>query len=208
MPTGTQRSTRGPRLAGDERRGQILDVTKRIVGEHGLHAVSIDRVAREAGITRALVYQHFSNLPGLLQALLDRENDRATAGIAAMLSQALDAAGPLEALEAALDGYLQAVQADPVTFRVALVAPAGAPEFIRQRVEQSRAALVGHLADLIAGAFAPPGDEGPPDPELSAWSLSALADQWAHLLLTDPDRFSTERILAHARWILGHFESP
>lgn len=208
MPTDTQRSTRGPRLAGDERREQILDVTKHIVGEHGLHAVSIDRVAREAGIARALVYQHFSNLPGLLRALLDRENDRATAGITAMLSQALHATGPLEALEAALDGYLRAVQADPVTFRVALVAPEGAPEFIRHRVEQSRAAIVGHLADLIADAFGPSSDEGSPDPELSAWSLSALADQWAHLLLTDPDRFGAGRILAHARWILGQFASP
>src|SRR5204862_8269259 len=46
------------RMTASERREQLLDVTKAIVAEHGFHAVSIEAVAREAGITRAIVYGH------------------------------------------------------------------------------------------------------------------------------------------------------
>jgi hypothetical protein len=30
-----------------------------------------------------------------------------------------------------------------------------------------------------------------------------LADEAARMVLTDPERFSVERILTHARWLLG-----
>src|SRR3954467_15375365 len=67
-------ATRHTRMTGAERREQILDVTKEIVRSSGFHAVSIDRVAREAGVTRPVVYTHFGDLAGLLNALVDRGN--------------------------------------------------------------------------------------------------------------------------------------
>ena len=59
------------RMQAGERREQLLDATKAIVAERGFHAVSIEAVAREAGITRPIVYGHFNDLPGLLEALVD-----------------------------------------------------------------------------------------------------------------------------------------
>jgi hypothetical protein len=35
--------------------------------------------------------------------------------------------------------------------------------------------------------------------------MSALSDHWARLMLTDPDGFTPERILEHARWALTRF---
>ena len=61
------------RLPRAQRREQLLDVTKRIVGQDGLHAVSIERVSREAGITRPIVYEHFSDLGGLLDVAVGQE---------------------------------------------------------------------------------------------------------------------------------------
>ena len=55
-------------MSASERREQLLDVTKEVVGEDGFHAVSIEGVARRAGITRPVVYEHFGDLPGLLEA--------------------------------------------------------------------------------------------------------------------------------------------
>ena len=69
-------------MSADERREQLLDVTKEIVGEQGFHAVSIEAVARGAGITRPVVYGHFDDLPGLLEAMVDREGTRALAQLA------------------------------------------------------------------------------------------------------------------------------
>ena len=71
------------RLSARERREQLLDATKAIVARDGFHAVSIEAVAREAGITRPIVYGHFHDLPGLLEALVEREGARALRRLAA-----------------------------------------------------------------------------------------------------------------------------
>jgi AcrR family transcriptional regulator len=202
-------SVRGVRMPREARREQLLDVTKEIVGELGLHAVSIDRVAREAGISRPIIYEHFRDLTGLLTALLDREGGRALAQLVEVMSR-IDA-GPesssvLDALLAALTGYLEAVRADPITWRLVLMPPEGAPAFLRERVDQAREAVIAQLALFIERAYVPAGGQRSPDPELTASSMSALADHWARLLLTHPERFGMERLLVHARWALSRFE--
>ena len=96
-------------------------MTKEIVGEQGFHAVSIEAVARRAGITRPVVYEHFGDLKGLLEALVAREGARALAQLAAILPRVRSAeGGGREDLLAGLRGYLEAVQADPVTWRLVL----------------------------------------------------------------------------------------
>jgi AcrR family transcriptional regulator len=201
----TQPTPRSIRLSRPERRQQLLDVTKQVVGEDGLHAVSIDRVAREAGISRPIVYEHFSDLGGLLGALLDREGQRALEQLVAVLPDASGSGDVLEVLLEALAGYLTAVQADPVTWRLVLMPPEGAPPFLHERIDQARSAVVAQLTQLIDTAFAPRGGQRSPDPELTAHSMSALSDFWARLLLTDPESFDLERILVHARWTLSNF---
>jgi AcrR family transcriptional regulator len=196
---------RPARLSRSERREQLLDVTKRIVGEDGLHAVSIDRVAREAGISRPIVYEHFSDLGGLLGVLLDREGQRALAQVTEVVPSEAPGGAITEVLLDALAGYLRAVQAEPVTWRLVLMPPEGAPAFLHERITRARAAVVAQLATLVASAFAPAGGQRSPDPELTAESMSALADHWARLLLTAPERYDVERILRHARWMLAGF---
>ncbi len=56
------------RMTAGERREQLLDAAKAIVVADGFHAVSIEAVARAAGITRPIVYGHFRDLGGLLEA--------------------------------------------------------------------------------------------------------------------------------------------
>lgn len=187
-------------MTAEERREQLLDVTKRIVDERGFHAVSIEAVAREAGITRPVVYGHFADLQALLEALVDREGERALAQLATVLPTDLGEGDAREKLLAGMRGYLEAVQADPATWRLVLMSPEGAPEVLRERVAQGRAAVVAALAAAV-GAGGPPGHESP-DPELTARMMSALSDESARLVLTDPEQFPPERILAHTRWAL------
>jgi AcrR family transcriptional regulator len=194
------RLTASGRLSAEERREQLLDVTKTIVAEHGFHAVSIEAVAREAGITRPVVYGHFRDLQALLVALVEREGERALAQLATVLPTSLAEGDPREKLLAGLRGYLEAVQADPVTWRLVLMPPEGAPVVLRERVEQGRAAVVAALAATVGSAVGPGGAS--PDPELTARMMSALADESARLVLTDPERFPPERILTHTSWFL------
>jgi AcrR family transcriptional regulator len=188
-------------MSAGERREQLLDTTKAIVDRRGFHAVSIEAVAREAGITRPVVYSHFHDLPGLLEALVDREAVRASTQLAAVLPSDLAGGDPRERLFSALRGYLRAVEEDPATWRLVLVTPEGAPDILREQIAQGRAAAIAQLAAAVVPVFG--GGRESPDPEMTARTLSALADEAARLLLADPERYPAERILSHARWFLG-----
>jgi AcrR family transcriptional regulator len=190
------------RLSGAERREQLLDATKQIVGEQGFHAVSIEAVARRAGITRPVVYGHFGDLQGLLEAMVDREGARALAQLAEILPSKLHAgAGPRENLVAGLRGYLEAVRADPVTWRLVLMPTEGAPAVLRERIGAGRDAVVATLAEVVGPGLGPGGAS--PDPALTARMLSATADEAARLMLTDPQGYPIERLVAHAEWVLA-----
>jgi AcrR family transcriptional regulator len=181
------------RMHAGERREQLLDATKTIVAERGFHAVSIEAVAREAGITRPIVYGHFHDLPGLLEALIERETARALA----QLDIPDDLTGdPRHALLASLRTYLEAVRDDPATWRLVLMPPEGAPAILHDLIAQGRAAVLEQLARAVG-----PGLESP-DPELFAHTLSAISDEGARLLLTDPERYPVERIVAFADWLM------
>jgi AcrR family transcriptional regulator len=190
-----------PRMPAAERREQLLDATKAVIAERGLQGVSIEAVARRAGITRPVIYGHFTDLQGLLEALLRRESERALLQLRAILPTDLGAGDPREQLLAALEGYLAAVAEDPGTWRLLLMPPEGAPALLRDLLAVGRAAVVAHLARAAEPGL---GRGGPsPDPELTARTLSAVADEAARLLLTDPERYPVERLLAHARWVLA-----
>jgi AcrR family transcriptional regulator len=64
------------RLSPEIRREQILDHAGRIVATDGLTGVSMERIAREAGISKALIYAYFSNQTVLLKDLLRRDLER------------------------------------------------------------------------------------------------------------------------------------
>src|SRR5918994_2855491 len=121
------------RMTAAERREQLLDATKAIVVADGFHAVSIEAVARAAGITRPIVYGHFTDLGGLLEALVERESRRA-------LEQLPDT---YEDLLGALTAYLEAVRTDPDTWRFVLMPQEGAPRLLHERIAAGRPAVVG-----------------------------------------------------------------
>ncbi len=200
--TSLTQTGRRARLSGAERREQILDVTKELAFERGFHAVSIEVVAREAGISRPVVYNHFDDLPGLLEALIDRESQRALQQLAAVLPKDFGPSETVDQMLAALRDYLEVVEADPLTWRLVLMPPEGAPEILRERIAQGRTGVIALLTEIVRGGGGPIGPS--PDPELTARTLSALSDEGARLILTDPEHFSAERIVEHARWLLSH----
>ena len=69
MSTANRKRTR---LSAEARREQILDEAARLTLEEGLYAVSMERLAREVGISKGLVYNYFPDRDALLAALLHR----------------------------------------------------------------------------------------------------------------------------------------
>jgi AcrR family transcriptional regulator len=189
-------------MSAAQRREQLLDVTKTLVGEQGFHDLSVEAVAKRAGITRPVIYAHFEDLDALLEAMLEREALRALTQLGAIMPQELPAGGQRkQALLGALRGYLEAIESDPVTWRLVLMPPEGAPHMLRETVERGRDAIVATLAQVVGPGLAP--ERPSPDPHLTARLLSALSDEAARLLLSDPDAYPIERLMRHAEWLLG-----
>lgn len=73
MPLTQTAKPRRTRLAPEERSQLILDAAAQIVVNEGVSAVNMDRLGRDAGISKALVYNYYPNRSELLRALLLRE---------------------------------------------------------------------------------------------------------------------------------------
>ena len=57
------------RISGEERRKQILEAARGVCAEKGFAGTTLDDIADEAGISRALVVQHFGTKEGVYEAL-------------------------------------------------------------------------------------------------------------------------------------------
>jgi AcrR family transcriptional regulator len=134
------------RMRAPERRDQLLDVARRMFGTSGFHAVSMDSVAREAGVTKPILYDHFPSKRDLYLALLDvtlvelKENVRA----------ALEApTGNRERIRSSFQVYFDFVDQQAAGFRLLMQETVGAEDDFRRRVESVRAEILSEVAELI-----------------------------------------------------------
>lgn len=67
------------RLAREDRLRQLLDVAWQLIREEGTEALTLGRLAEQAGVTKPVVYDHFSTRPGLLAALYQEFDERQNA---------------------------------------------------------------------------------------------------------------------------------
>ena len=65
------------RASADERRGRILQTARNLFGRYGYGAVSIERIASEAGVAVPTVYTMYRSKRALLFALLDHVDAQA-----------------------------------------------------------------------------------------------------------------------------------
>lgn len=78
------------RLSREERHRQLLDVSWRLIREEGTDALTLGRLAEQAGVAKPVVYDHFGTRPGLLAELYREFDDRQTA----LMNTALRESGP------------------------------------------------------------------------------------------------------------------
>jgi AcrR family transcriptional regulator len=193
-PTWTAPTSR--RMPQAQRREQLLDVTLELLSERGFTAISMEAVARRAGVNRAVVYRSFANVGMLLTALLHREDHRIRDALQRVIPTS-PCGTPAELLAATLTGFLADVIDSPQSWRVALLRPESAPISLQKVVNRRRAALAEQLEPLIGWGV---GAEGVHDLEALARMLLCVSEELARLVLDDPD-FPLERVIAGS-WAL------
>lgn len=123
-------SASGSRLPRTARREQILIAATAAFARSGFAGTGLDDIAREAEVSRAILYRHFDSKADLYRAVLQRARARlATA-----------AQGP-DFTAASVDGLLAAAAEDPDGFRLLFQHAAREPEF-RDEMGRFRAEMV------------------------------------------------------------------
>ena len=99
-----------PRRRDPDRKQQILRAAANLFAQRGFHAVSMEEIGGEVGITASAIYRHFDSKPAVLVAMFDRVIDR-------LLSEGQSVAAdrgaePRASLMELVDGQIEFVVAD------------------------------------------------------------------------------------------------
>src|SRR6266511_3507336 len=163
------------RLRRAERREQILAAATRAFARAGFAATSLDDIAAQAGVSRAILYRHFDSKTDLYRAVLDRACTRLASTV-----------GTSDFTAASIDALVGAAAEDPDGFRLLFHHAAREPEF-RAEMDRFHTAMVTIAQRELAARI--------PDPTWATWAARltpvvavALRERTDVLAYRDGDR--------------------
>ncbi|MFI1916022.1 TetR/AcrR family transcriptional regulator [Nocardia sp. NPDC020380] len=193
---GTDRPRRryAPRLPPEQRRAQLLDAAFTVLERAELHELSMEAVAAEAGVGKPVLYTVFKTRAELVEALLERERERALDQVADTLPTDLLGADPVVAASATVKAFVDVALRDPTRWRLILAGPGSAPDEYREAIRSSRAGVFDQAEALVRmGLIADPRWSAM-DSALLTNSLLTIAEMLGRLAVSDPDTYPRDRI--------------
>jgi AcrR family transcriptional regulator len=106
---------RGNRLPRDERRGQLLIAASDIFVDRGYHAAGMDEIAERAGVSKPVLYQHFSSKLELYLAVLQRHVENLVSGVRQALRTTTD---NRQRLRSAVQAFFDFIEHDSQGYRL------------------------------------------------------------------------------------------
>jgi AcrR family transcriptional regulator len=113
MATNLQVAAR--RLTAEQRRQQLVAVALELFAQRGYRSTTMDDIAEAAGVTKPLVYQHFSSKRALYLELV---NSIAQELLLAVRSAVMQAEGPRQQVEMGFAAYFRLVVSREAEFRL------------------------------------------------------------------------------------------
>lgn len=102
------------RLTASQRRAQLIEVGRHVLAEHGYEATSVEELARAAGVSKPIIYEHFGGKEGLFAVIVDREMDL----LLQRVTSSISAGTPRERFEGAVLAFLHYIEERPSGFAV------------------------------------------------------------------------------------------
>lgn len=103
-----------------ERRQQLLLVARRTFAEKGFQATTMDDIAREAGFTKPIIYQHFESKTDLYREIVAQTAQSLLNRLDQVVSSV---ASPRSKIEVAFGVYFDMVVSETDAFRVLFIHP-------------------------------------------------------------------------------------
>ncbi len=157
------------RLSAAERRDELLTAASEVFGRAGYHGASLEEIAQTAGVSKALIYEHFASKRELHAELVDAH---ATEIFRRLQANAEAGTTGEERLRGGIDAFLSFVEEHRDAWK-ALFRDASDPE-VAEAIAGVQQQAVGVIAELMASD--PDIREDPErDPGQRALTLEAYA---------------------------------
>ena len=139
MSTGTKRI---PRAIREQ---QMLDSAISVFADLGYRSASMDTIARDAGVSKPMLYLYYGSKEELFSACMTRESGRL---IDQLTTAAVAGSGPRDRLEGVVQSFLEYVDQHTDSWNVVYRQSFAEPAF-RGEVEKIRSGLVDLTTDLL-----------------------------------------------------------
>jgi AcrR family transcriptional regulator len=155
----------------DERRRQLLELGAQLFATHSFGELSMARIAREAGISKALLYHYFPSKQDFFVATLQQGAQEI-----ARRTEPDPNLPPLEALAASLDAFLAWIEENETAYRKLMESVGSVPE-VQALIDDIRDATSARILDGL-------GADDPPPPKMRAaargwlWFMDGAILDW------------------------------
>ena len=185
------------RLPAAERRRQLLEVALQVFADKGFYGTSMNEVAEAAGVTKPVLYQHFTSKEALYRELVDELGTRLERAI---VEGGSDADGPLQQVEGGVHAYFRWATREGPAFRVLFAEHNRADPVLATALEKVEAAVADRVAAFLAAEGLRDGER-----QVLAYGVVGLAEStsrhWLGLGLgpgTGADAFAAQ--VAQLAW--------
>ena len=162
----------GPQVDRKVRRGQLLDAAAAAIRRDGVR-VSMEALAREAGVTKPVLYAHFGDKAGLTRALADRFTTALGTRLLAVLAEQRDERAMVRA---AIDSFLAMVEDEPQVYAFMLQYGVGSDPVASSHQRQIFDQLSGQVSRMIELALR---QIGQPARSARPWAYAILGGMLA-----------------------------
>jgi len=138
------------RLQVDDRRRQLLELGARLFATHSYAELSMAKIAREAGISKALLYHYFPSKQDFFVATI-----RQGAEEIARRTEPDPDLPPFEALAGSLDAFLGWIDENETAYRKLMESVGSVPE-VKALIDQIRDATSARILDGLEAGQPPP----------------------------------------------------
>jgi AcrR family transcriptional regulator len=134
------------RMRAPDRRRQLLEVARKVFGRRGYHTVTMDSVAREAGVTKPILYDHFPSKRELYLALLEAD----LANLQKRLAEGIEnSRGNRERIRASFQTYFDFVDEHAEGFRLLMQEAVGGDRHFQDLVFRFRDEVLGKVIEVL-----------------------------------------------------------
>jgi AcrR family transcriptional regulator len=175
------------RLSASQRRAQLIDVGRGVFARNGYEGTSVEEIARAAGVSKPIVYQHFGGKVGLHAVIVDREMEY----VVQQVAEAISIGTPRERFQGAVLAFLSYVKAHPDGF---VVLTRDAPSAVGMH------SVISDLGERIGVIFEAEFEKAGMDPRVApiyAHALIGMVTSTGQWWMDQSSEYSVHEVAAH-----------